>query len=157
VNLRTIARLALAVFAAGVWVAAASGTNTIGRNGRLLVSSGEGLLLVQPTGGGVPAKLPGTRGGDTSTAWSPGGDRIAYQGAGSQIYAIDPDGGRRRQLTFTDDFNGDPSWAPSDQRIVFESARGSTYDLWTMRGDGRAQTRVTTSPGRHTDPDWGRR
>jgi hypothetical protein len=54
-----------------------------------------------------------------------------------------------------------PSWSPDGQRIAFTQALFRTGkppmgDIWTIRPDGRDQSKVSRSPRFDFRPDWGR-
>jgi TolB protein len=72
--------------------------------------------------------------GNTSPAWSPNGDRIAFVSSGDEtaedenrheLYVMGADGGDAEQLTKNESLDGDPSWSPDGKRIAFVRA-----DYW---------------------------
>jgi Tol biopolymer transport system component len=86
--------------------------------------------------------------------WSPNGRRIAFNSnrdGDHEIYTMRPNGSRVRQLTFNDDRidDGFPAWSPDGGRIAFNSGftpgphNVSHWEIYTMRADGRDQTRLT--------------
>ena len=86
--------------------------------------------------------------------WSPNGRRIAFDSnrdGDREIYTMRPDGSRERQLTFNSDRidDGFPAWSPDGRRIAFNSGFTpaphdlSHHEIYTMRADGRDQTRLT--------------
>ncbi|MDT8436059.1 MAG: hypothetical protein RRA92_04820 [Gemmatimonadota bacterium] len=94
-----------------------------------LTSSPLGLphVYVMPLERDEPAIISryvyGERGYATSPAWSPLGDRIAYQAwidNSFQVVTVDPDGSDRRVLTSRGS-NEDPSFAPDGRHLVFAS------------------------------------
>jgi Tol biopolymer transport system component len=71
--------------------------------------------------------------GNTSPAWSPDGQEIAFVGSGEgsaedanahELYVMNADGSDVRQLTKNDKLDADPSWSPDGNRIVFVQAEG---------------------------------
>ncbi|MFL5780453.1 MAG: TolB family protein [Thermoleophilaceae bacterium] len=51
--------------------------------------------------------------------------------------------------------NTAPDWRPDHKRLVFASRRQSTANLWTVRANGDALTRLTHGDRLDTDPAWG--
>ena len=80
-----------------------------------------------------------------------GNGRIAFSAQASgavHIFSIDAQGGSRLQLTTEGMTNEYPAWSPDGTAIVFSSNRTGTFELWTMRADGGAQTQDPTAlPG----------
>jgi TolB protein len=77
-----------------------------------------------------------------SSAWAPDNSRIAFDsdrsGTGVDVFTIAPDGSDLAKLT-DGGFNGEPSYSPAGDRIVFESDQGSFPDdegIYRMRTDG---------------------
>lgn len=69
--------------------------------------------------GGEPRRL--TAGpGDTSPAWSPDGDRLAFLRDG-QVAVLDLDGGEPERLTDLPLGAGTPRWSPDGRRIAFSA------------------------------------
>lgn len=91
-----------------------------------IVTRGGRLLTTIPIAVGFPANL----------AWSPLGDRIAFEVEGS-IYAIRPDGTALERLTTG--LDSQPNWSPDGRRILF--ARRD-YELWLMNADGTNQQKL---------------
>ena len=92
---------------------------------------------------------------DRNPAWSPGGDRIAFdtsRDGNNDVFTMDVDGGNRERLTTHPASDGDPNWAPSGDALAFTSGRDGTDAIYTMDADGTAQTRRTG--GRSRQPAW---
>jgi len=91
---------------------------------------------------------------NTSPAWSPKGDRIAFvsrSGGTMDIYTMKPDGTDWRRLTQSQGNNEDPSWAPDGEHLAFVSNRTGDPQIYIMRADGTNQHQlpfdgVTQSP-----------
>ena len=84
-------------------------------------------------GAGPPAKITDLRSA-TNPAWSPDGQRIAFQ-RGRDIWTMNVDGTELRRLTASSSSSEVPAWSPDGQRIAFQRGR----DIWTMNVDGTDQ------------------
>jgi len=93
---------------------------------------------------------------NTSPAWSPNGDKIAYvsmvRGKG-EIYTIHPTGTGLHRLTF-DGRNEDPSWSPGGRYLAYSSRQAGRRDIYLMRADGSGKRRVTFGGGDNMSPAW---
>jgi Tol biopolymer transport system component len=155
-------RLIAAAAAAGlsavlVGTAGSAPTAFHGANGRILYDSdyGYNLELINADGSG-DTFVPHTYDAN-SPAWSPDGQRIAFEGGrGSDrdIYVVNGDGSRRTELTFSSAFDGDPAWSPDAQSIAFESTRAGNSDVFAIDVDGTKETQLTTATGFDGDPAW---
>jgi dipeptidyl aminopeptidase/acylaminoacyl peptidase len=133
--------------------ASQAGNGFRGANGRVVYEAGHGFALVNPDGSGSVA-MPNPARYEHSPAWSPNGQKLAFQGFDNSdldIFVMDGDGSHRRQLTFSRVPDEDPSWSGDGRTIAFESGQGST-DVWTIRADGSHLQRLTTEPGFDGDP-----
>ncbi len=82
-------------------------------------------------------------------AWSRDGKRLAFQVDApvsgdpqrtlADIWVIDLASGRARDLTRHPNavLNETPSWFPDGRRLAFQSDRTGSFEVWTMRSDGR--------------------
>jgi TolB protein len=88
---------------------------------------------------------------NTSPAWSPKGDRIAYtsRGGGFQVMTIDLNGGEPQEVAAGED----PSWSP-DGRYLVLTTRGR---LRIASKDGRSVKQLTGGGGDDTSPAWSAR
>jgi Tol biopolymer transport system component len=81
------------------------------------------------------ALMPGN-----ATATFPGREgRIAYSDyTNGQIFTVNPNGSKRRQLTgFDRGFANNPSWSPNGRRVIFDYSPGSSPPrIWAIRADG---------------------
>jgi Tol biopolymer transport system component len=94
---------------------------------------------------------------DAFPAWSPDGERIAFDHnipGNAEIYVMDADGGDRRPLTDDPAPNGGPAWSPSGRHIAFRSSRDGNREIYVMNADGTRQTRLTNNTGADHRPDW---
>ncbi len=110
-------------------------------------------------------------------AWSPDGSRLVFSEVGidgeedfcwnfdyscsdySRLRVSRPDGTRVRDLTSGQVNERKPDWS-SDNRIVFESTRGSrrniaeTTEVWSVRPNGQCLTRLTNGSPASLAPAW---
>jgi Ca2+-binding RTX toxin-like protein len=96
---------------------------------------GAEIVAVDPSAG-VVFQSPYFGPSDYDPAWSPDGrwlafSRIADITAQDGIYVVDAWGGHLRRLTRGDD--EDPSWAPSGDKIVYDSHKPG---IWVTNADG---------------------
>ncbi len=63
------------------------------------------------------------------------------------LYIVDGDGTRLRQLTSDSAVDRVPRWAPDGSRIAYFSNRGGNLDTWTIRPDGSDNRQVTFGGG----------
>jgi TolB protein len=92
-----------------------------------------------------------------SPAWSPKGDKIAFQMMGENgsfdIYTIAPDGSKLTKVTNMPGNNEYPTWAPDGSLIAFVNTVGGRSDLFVVKHDG-SRARGVTSSGDVRMPDW---
>jgi Tol biopolymer transport system component len=73
---------------------------------------------------------PGQRVG--SLAWSPGGDKFAYNGP-MGIFVFSVEEGKTTKLeTGFEGLHGAPAWSPDGQKIAFTAGKGGDFELWLM-------------------------
>jgi dipeptidyl aminopeptidase/acylaminoacyl peptidase len=70
----------------------------------------------------------------------------------SELWAMEPDGSRQRQLTFGQDSIASPAFTPDAQAVVFASSRGGSQQLWSLRLDGGEARELTSLPVSFSDP-----
>jgi Tol biopolymer transport system component len=81
---------------------------------------------------------------ETEPAWSPDGNRIAFQAGNGRIVVATVDG-RSRQIVA----NGyEPAWSPDGRLIAFQSESA----LWVTKADGTGGNHLLASNG--GDPSW---
>ncbi|MGE0363938.1 MAG: TolB family protein [Vicinamibacterales bacterium] len=108
---------------------------------------------------GAVARLSGDPGwSETNPRWSPDGrqvvfasNRAHYEGASAEagnpdldLWLVNADGTGRRRLTTDPANESDPAWDADGRSIVFSSDRDSRGDLYRLRLDTGATTRLTT-------------
>ena len=88
---------------------------------------------------------------DSSAAWSPDGNRLAWASSGD-VYTMNAQGNARLALATTAAVEENPAWSPDGKDIVY-AADG---DLFVMRPGG-APRRLTSGAAADGEPDWSRR
>ena len=86
---------------------------------------------------------------------SPDGKQIVFNYKGD-LYVVNSDGGRARQLTSNPAYESDPIWTPDGKNIVFSSYRERSKDIFTIPYEGGTPKRLTSHPGNETPLEIGR-
>jgi len=117
--------------------------------GRLLVRTGDGIVVVQPNGS---RRLLGNY---ETASWSPHGLFIAAA-KGRMLSALEPDGTPRWSITAAKRVaypswtgSSSPAWSPSGERIAYRSG----FDLRVVAGDGTEDHLLAGSIDAGTSPD----
>ena len=130
-------------------------------------------VWVMPTKGGADTRLTTTINDRESRGWSPDGMQIVTQtvvnGVG-QLLIPNADGSGLRQIT---DFAANtpmfspggifpnmagavtPAWSPNGDWIAFASNHGGNYEIYRIRPDGSALTRLTQTSEAELSVSWG--
>jgi TolB protein len=147
-----------------------AGTIPANRNDEIYVMNADGSDVVRLTGGAGRVPAPGA---DANPAWSPKGDRIAFESNRTgmpEIWVMNADGTDQVQLT---DFTAEPTpsnvvvtkptWSPKGDRISFHRRFGAQgvrghFEIYTMNADGTNVTQITSTmtPGFSGFPSWGK-
>jgi Tol biopolymer transport system component len=117
-------------------------------------ADGSDQIRISPGGDSEVIAPPAT---DAFPAWSPDGERIAFDHnipGNAEIYVMNADGSDRRPLTDDPAPNGGPTWSPTGQQIAFRSSRNGNPEIYVMNADGSGQTRLTNNAGADHRPDW---
>jgi len=144
-------------------IAYVSNQNTPGGN-----TTGFELFVTDANGSDTPRRVTDTPNNVSSRApaWSPGGDRIAYESNADgtyEIYTIDADAtasfGTRRSANELGQNYQNPSWSPDGSRLAYERGAGTmpdetTKEIWTMRADGSDPVRLTTNGVNDAQPAY---
>ena len=98
--------------------------------------------------------------------WSHDGKIIAYNfgvlSSGTftgDVHVVNPDGSNDRSVTNSEGkhVNENPYWSPDDSRIVFQSNRSGSFQIYVMDNNGGNQVRLTNHQGNDYWPSWGRK
>lgn len=165
------ARLTLTVAAAAIALGAAQPAPPLpqavqpwpgGLGGTLVFQSdraGRPAIYTLAMATGAVARLSGDPGwSETNPRWSPDGrqvvfasNRAHYEGASPErgtpdmdLWLVNADGTGRRRLTADTANESDPAWEADGRSIVFSSDRDSRGDLYRLRLETGATTRLTT-------------
>jgi hypothetical protein len=121
------------------------------RDGRLVIARADGLALVDPGAGSVPAAtVTILRLADPVSYLrvSPDGDSLALAMM-SRLWTVKLDGTRLEQLTQSGGLQTKPEWSPDGRFIAFQvSADASPTTLWVVASDARGVW--VGDPARHT-------
>jgi TolB protein len=107
--------------------------------------------------------LANFKGSNSAPAWSPDGRQLVAtlsRDGGSQIYAMDVNGGEPRRLTQSSSIDTEPTYTPDGQSIYFVSDRGGAPQIYKMAANGSNPQRVTftgnynISPALSQDGRW---
>ena len=95
------------------------------------------------------ALLAGCGGGSSELIafWS---DRDGDQ----EIFVMDADGSKVRQLTDNDDRDSRPAWSPDGERIAFRSDRDGDDEIFVMDADGSKVRQLTDNDDWDLGPAW---
>ncbi|MBW2371200.1 MAG: PD40 domain-containing protein [Deltaproteobacteria bacterium] len=95
---------------------------------------------------------------NTSPAWSPDGNWIAYEsrvGGQFDIWIIDPAGTSSSPLVTHPRSDEGPTWSPDGRWLAFSSTRRGNADIYAVGIDGKNLRRLTKGAGNNTSPAWG--
>jgi Tol biopolymer transport system component len=133
----------------GKWIAFGAGSFFHGRetnSARLLMMRPDGSDLRELTKGPANSGFP---------SWAPDGKRIVYRvwgdsGHGLRIMKLD-DGSI---TSLTAEYDNFPAWSPVGDLIAFTGLRDGDFDIYTIRPDGSALKRLTSTPGNDAHCVW---
>jgi Tol biopolymer transport system component len=94
---------------------------------------------------------------DLFPALSPDGEQVVWmseQQHHHELYVIDTQGNKRRQLTSNGAYDVSPSWSPEGQQLAFVSNRDGNYEIYRMGIDGKQVVRLTHNRSTDSAPAW---
>jgi TolB protein len=120
--------------------------------------SGTAQIYVMDSDGGNVRRVSREGMNNDGASWHPEGNRIAYAhrieaGYRYDIAVTDLATEETRVLTSAPGSNEAPSFSPDGQRIVFESTRDGSSQIWVIDVDG-GNLRRLTSNGENFAPAW---
>ena len=88
-------------------------------------------------------------------AWSPDGNRIAFQSyVNADVYVINADGTGLTNLTNRPGPDGAPAWSPDGRRIAFVRIQGDRPALYVMNADGSNPVLLSVERNLKPGPGW---
>jgi TolB protein len=152
-SIRSLVAATLCLAAVAAACAPAADAVVPGGNGRIAYMglNDIGIFTIDPDGG---QRKHVTQGFDVGPSWSPDGERIAYVNAiQGDVWTMRAGGGDKLRVT-RNGSSFEPSWSPNGKRLVFVKGGGGDPEIFTMRADGSARSRVTDNDAADFDPDW---
>jgi Tol biopolymer transport system component/DNA-binding winged helix-turn-helix (wHTH) protein len=123
--------------------------------------AGGETLWMAPISGGTPERL--SVGGTTASqpTISRNGDALAYRQGFSHanIWSLELDASGRsvglpRPLIVSTSWDGGPQFSPDGSKIVFQSARSGSSEVWVANADGSDPVQLTSHIGMSGTPRW---
>jgi Tol biopolymer transport system component len=121
---------------------------------------GEVILITESQVGGETSRLPVDVAGVDSLDWAPNANVIAFSaqsdGQGDQRDIFTFDIGVKLLVNLTNQAGNDdnPAWAPSGERLAFQTDRDGNDNIYVMQASGALQTPLTVDPGSDVEPHW---
>lgn len=104
-----------------------------------------------------PFLVSGRPGLNTSSSYSPDGQRIACtlsQDGNAEVYSLDARGGSPVRLTNHRAIDTSPAWSPTGREIAFTSDRSGNPQIYLMDSDGGSVRRLTFDVDYTDSPVW---
>lgn len=136
------------------------GTNmaaALSPDGRTLIIDLQGSLWRLPAAGGAASRISEEYLDARQPAWSPDGQRVAFQGYADgvwHIYVMNADGSGVRALTSGAFDHREPSWSRDGSRIAFSSDRSGNYDVFDLDVVSGVVRQLTNNPANDYAPAY---
>ena len=108
------------------------------------------LYIIDKSNDVWPARSPDGR----LIAFSSGRDNIMMRSVDLNVYLMEEDGTRIRNLTYTGEDEGVPYWAPDGEKLVLAQAEGESINLFTINSDGSGARALTDREDDNSYPSW---
>jgi dipeptidyl aminopeptidase/acylaminoacyl peptidase len=137
------------------------GESVLSPDGKTVVMTRNGQIVLMPSEGGWLVALTSTAGGKSGLSWSPDGRMIAYASQGG-IWVVPSAGGTPRRLTNAAAGPGDPrqssdrapQWSPKGHWILFETGRRGHDNLMVVSEDGMVTDYLTAANADEEAASW---
>ncbi len=118
----------------------------------------QGTLWLLPADGGKAEPITDQFGDARLPAWSPNGEKIAFQAywdGNYHIYTIDPLSREIEKLTSGKYDHREPHWSSDRKQLAFSSDRSGNYDIWSLNIEDNALQPITqTQSFDESAPFW---
>jgi len=105
----------------------------------------------------TPINLTKNKADDEYPAWSPDGQKIAFDSdssGNSEIYMMNADGSNPINLTKNKAIDNRPAWSADGKKIAFFSDRDGNYEVYVMNADGSNPINLTNNKANDYRPAW---